>query len=78
MDQRPDYQTFRFPSATQTGTIEGRVYLPLQTDETIDCIQIIHGMAEHSGRYARLSQQARSVRVRNVLFFLQGHPNGVF
>jgi|LFRM01.1.fsa_nt_gb alpha-beta hydrolase superfamily lysophospholipase len=51
MDQRPDYQVFRFPSATQTGMIEGRVYLPLEMDETIECIQIIHGMAEHMDRY---------------------------
>ena len=51
MSKVSDYEPFSFKSATQTGTISGRLYSPEQPVEPITCVQIIHGMAEHMARY---------------------------
>ncbi len=45
------YQNLTVPSATGTGLLEGRLYLPQSTDQDLVCVQIVHGMAEHMARY---------------------------
>ena len=72
---------FSFESATRTGTIKGLMYLPTEEKEDQNgsilqprfLVQIIHGMAEHMGRYHDfcrfLAKQGHAV----CIFDLPGH-----
>ena len=49
----PQVQEFRYPSARTAFSIYARVWLPDAPPRAV--VQLVHGVAEHVGRYAEIS-----------------------
>ncbi|NLM77936.1 MAG: alpha/beta hydrolase [Ruminococcaceae bacterium] len=75
-------ERFTFNSATDTGTLQGRLYLPCREDTgekdiavlPVRClVQIVHGMAEHMERYHLFASWLTVQGCAVCIFDLPGH-----